>query len=580
MCPCITIVGFVVVCFLIDLVLLGVQAPAPWAKHPRHPTAFILNPMPQLQALPKRIQTLARWSRGPLYWLAGLLLLGGVGVGGPALWRVMASHTTASKQPLTTTVEQRDLSVTLTANGTIKPARTINLSPKSSGYLKQLLVQEGDLVEQGQVIAYMDGSNLQGQLTQAQAQVEQAQANLDKLLNGSRSQEIAQAQAQLAEVQAQLQELEAGNRAEDVAQAQARLSQAQAQARQAEDDLERNQDLFEAGAISQQSLNQQRSTRDNAQAQVSEAQAALTLQQRGARPEDIAQVRSQVQQRQQALDLLRAGSRSEDIEAARAQLKSAQGGLQTIQTQINDTVIKAPFAGVVTKKYADPGSFVTPTTAGSSTEGAASNSILTLAATNQVVAYLDESNIAQIKLGQAVQVTAEAYPDRNFSGTVSQIAAQASTVQNVTSFEVKISLEPAAQALLKAGMGVEANFQVRQINQALVIPSAAVVRQASGTGVYVLGPKQQPHFQPVEIGTTVGELTEVKSGLAANQQVLISFPPGQEPKSDIRSPFSGPGRSSGSQTGNPTSGGQNAPSQNSGNAASPTPPAGGAPPAP
>jgi HlyD family secretion protein len=475
----------------------------------------------------------------------GLLLLGGITIGGFGIYRAIASSHSAQPRLLTATVEQQSLPVTITANGTITAERTINLSPKTSGYLKQLLVREGDRVRQGQIVAYMDDSNLQGQLTQSRAQLAEAEANLTKLLNGSRTQEVAQAEAALAEAQANLQELLAGNRPEDVAQAQARLNQAQAQLGQAEDDFQRNQALFNEGAISQQTLNQARSNRDTAQAQVNEAQAALTLQQRGARTEEVARARAQVQQQQQAVNLLKAGTRPEDIAAARAQVEAARGALQTIQTQINDTVITAPFDGVVTKKYADPGSFVTPTTAGSSVEGSASNSILTLASTNEVLTYVDEAKIAQIQLGQPVKVTADAYPDRTFAGKVNQIAAQASTVQNVTSFEVRVSLEPSAQQLLKAGMSVEAEFQVGNLNQAIWVPSAAIVRQANGTGVYVMDQNQQPVFKPIEIGTTVGDRTQVKSGLTVNEKVLLSFPPGMEPSPQVRGPlgnFSGGNR--------------------------------------
>jgi len=186
-------------------------------------------------------------------------------------------------------------------------------------------------------------------------------------------------------------------------------------------------------------------------------------------------------------------------------VESARGDLQTIQAQLNDTIIKAPFTGFVTKKYSDPGSFVTPTTAGSSVEGSTSNSILTLASTYQVVAYLDEANVARVKVGQPVKITADSYPDRTFSGTVSQVAAQATTTSNVTSFEVKVSLELAAQQLLKVAMNTEVEFQVGQLNNALLVPSAAIVRQQNGTGVYVVGQDKKPVFKPVEIGTTVNE---------------------------------------------------------------------------
>lgn len=462
-------------------------------------------------------------------WLLGLLLAGGMVGGGLGLYRMIVPTQTSSSQIVTTTAQQKSVSITLSANGTIKPERTINLSPKTSGYLKKLLVQEGDRVQQGQIVAYMDGSNLQGQLTQSRAQLAQQEANLNKLLNGNRPEDIAQAQAQLHEAKARLQQLETGNRSDDIAQAQAQLTKAQADLRLAEDDLQRNQRLFSEGAISEQTVVQKRSARDVTQAAVNQAQAALNLQRSGTRPEEIAQAQAQVEQRQQALNLLKTGSRPEEIAAARAQVESARGALQTIQTQLNDTIIRAPFAGSVTRKYADPGSFVTPTTAGSNVEGAASNSILTLVSTYQVVAYLDEANIARVKVGLPVKITADSYPDRTFNGTVNQVAAQATTTANVTSFEVKIALESAAQSLLKVGMNVETEFQVGQLNNAILVPSAAIVRQKNGTGVYVMGQNNQPVFKSIKIGTTIEEQTEVTSGLGKDDQVLISFPPGMEP---------------------------------------------------
>jgi HlyD family secretion protein len=479
------------------------------------------------EAIPKRLQS---------RWLLGLLLAGGIAGGGFGLYRIISASQSANSQMVTTTVQQKTLPITISANGTIKPERTINLSPKTAGYLKKLLVKEGDRVQQGQIVAYMDASNLQGQLIQARAQLAQQAANLNKLVNGNRPEEIAQAQAQLSEAQSKLQQLETGNRPEEITQAQAQLNKAQADLRLAEDDLQRNQSLFRQGAISEQTVVQKRSAREAAQASANQARAAFKLQRIGSRSEEIAQARSQVAQRQQALNLLKAGSRPEDIATARAQVEAARGALQTIQTQLNDTIIKAPFTGVVTKKYSDPGSFVTPTTAGSGIEGAASNSIVTLASTYQVVAYLDEANLAQVRVGQPANITADSYPDRSFKGTVSQVAAQATTTANVTSFEVKVTLEPVAQRLLKVGTNTEVNFQVGQLKNAILVPSAAIVRQKNGTGVYAMNQAKTPVFKPIKIGATVNEQTEVKSGLRKDDRVLISFPPGMEP-AQFQGPF-------------------------------------------
>jgi HlyD family secretion protein len=468
--------------------------------------------------------------------LTGLVLAVGIAGGGLLIYRAVATQDTNS-QLVTTTVQQKSMPITISANGEVEADLSINLSPKTSGYLKQLLVKEGDRVEEGAIIAYMDDSDFQGELTQARAQLAEQEANLNKLLNGNRSEDIAQGQAELDEAKANLQKLEAGNRSEDIAEAQAQLSQAQADLNLAEDELQRNQSLFDEGAISEQTLVQKQATKDAAQAAVGEAQAALELQQNGSRSEDIAEGRALVEQRQQAFNLLKAGSRDEDIEIARAQVESARGALQTIETEVNDTIITAPFAGVVTQKYADTGSFVTPTTAGSSVEGAASNSIVTLVSIYEVVAYVDEANIERVKVDQPVQIVADSYPDRTFNGSVSQIAVQATTTSNVTSFEVEIALDSEAQELLKVGMNVETEFQIGQLDNAILVPSAAVVRNSDGTGVYVVEEDDSFVFKEIEIGTTVDEQTEVKSGLSQSDRVLISFPPGMEPESETRSPL-------------------------------------------
>jgi HlyD family secretion protein len=99
---------------------------------------------------------------------------------------------------------------------------------------------------------------------------------------------------------------------------------------------------------------------------------------------------------------------------------------------------------------------------------------------------------------------------------------------------VQVSLEPAARQLLKVGTNTEVNFQVGQLNNAILVPSAAIVRQQNGTGVYIMSQDKKPVFKAIEIGTTVDEQTEVKSGLRNKDQVLISFPPGMEP--EVRAP--------------------------------------------
>ncbi|MDX2232842.1 MAG: efflux RND transporter periplasmic adaptor subunit [Leptolyngbyaceae cyanobacterium bins.349] len=431
-------------------------------------------------------------------WLLALLILGLLGAGAYVAYHQVsaAQRQETQRRVQTATVEQESLALTIAANGVVQPEQSVNVSPKSSGVLKELRVREGDRVQQGQILANMDSSNLQGALTQARGQVAAAQASLQRAL--------------------------AGNRTQDIAQAEARVRDAQAALRQAEQTFQQNQQLFSTGAISQREFNTSLAERDRAIAQLNLAKQGLSLQQAGARPEDIAQ--------------------------ARAEVIRAEGQLQTVEAQINDTVIRAPFSGIVTRKFADPGSFVTPTTSGSAVSSATSSSILSLAANNQIVAKVAETSIPRIQLGQSVTVEADAFPDQAFTGRVTQIATQSTVEQNVTNFEVKMSVND-PQNQLKAGMNVNVKFNVGQVQNAVVIPTVAIVRQEEGTGVLLAGGEgEKSRFQPIKTGVTVDNKTVVTAGLQPGQKILLSFPPGERPPSRTPSVIPGMG-GSGRQSG-------------------------------
>jgi HlyD family secretion protein len=450
-----------------------------------------------------------------------LILLGPGGLG----TKILNANNRSSANLITQSIERKTIPISISANGTVNAQRSINLSPKTAGVIKTLLVKEGDQVTQGQVIATMDDSGLRGQFTQMQGQLAQQEANLQRLIAGNRPEDIAKAEAQLAEAEANLQQLRSGNRPQEIAQGSARLQQAQATLKQRETDLQRNQELYNAGAISRQTVEQKITDRDVARTQVMEAEQGLALQNAGTRPEQIEQAQARVDQQAQTVAALKAGNRSEDIDAARAQVQAARGALQTIEAQLNETKVTAPFDGIVLKKYADVGSFVSPSVAGGTGGTTSSSSILQLSGDRlQVVVNLSEAQIAKVKLGQSVTIKADAVPGESFTGKVEQIAPQATLTQNVTSFEVRIAIAPPGQSTLKVGMNVETEFAVGQLENVLVLPNASVVRQAEGTGVYILGTDRKPVFQPIETGITAGNQTEVKSGLQGNEQVLLSPP--------------------------------------------------------
>jgi HlyD family secretion protein len=403
-------------------------------------------------------------------WIQGLLLLSLTG-GTLLIIHQSIRNPSVVEQTETVQVERQTVAVTVSANGSVKPERSINISPKTSGLLKRLLVTEGDSVKAGQLLAEMDDSNLKGQMSQATGNLAVATANLQKLL--------------------------AGNRPEEVAEAQAKLDEANASLKEAALTLQQDKNLYASGALSRRDLASSEAKRATAAAQVAQAQQNLTMQQTGARTEEIA--------------------------AARAEVAAAEGSVEQIQSQLDDMVIHAPFSGTVVRKYADPGAFVAPTTAASAENSATSSSILALATKNRIVANVPEASIGRLRLGQTALIKADAFPGKTFQGAVTEIAPQSTVEQNVTSFEVKVSLAD-PEELLRSGMNVSVDFQIGQLANAVMVPTVAIVRQENRTGVYVQSANQEPVFQPIETGLTMGNRTEARSGLQGKERVLIGLP--------------------------------------------------------
>ncbi|APB33579.1 RND family efflux transporter MFP subunit [Gloeomargarita lithophora Alchichica-D10] len=378
---------------------------------------------------------------------------------------------------LTVPVTARDLTVRIPASGKVEPDQRVNLSPKVSGQLVALYVEQGDRVSRGQVIARMDDAELQARKQQTLANLTQAEARLLELKRGNRPEEIAQVRAQ-------------------VAAARSRYELAR-QRRQ------RNQELLTQGAIAQDTLD-----------------AAIT---------EEATAEATLKEAQRRLDLFEAGTRVEAIAQAQAQVAAAQAQLSTINVQISDTVIRAPFAGVITQKYASVGAFVTPSSFTSATSSATSSSIVALASELEVIARVAETDISQIRQGQMVAIQADAYPGENFQGRVNLIAPEAVVEQNVTFFEVRVQLLT-GQNRLRSGMNVDVVFIGEKLPQTLTIPTASVVTERGKTGVLVPDAQGKPQFQSVVLGVTLNEYTQVLQGLQSGERVFVDLPKGTVPE--------------------------------------------------
>jgi len=410
--------------------------------------------------------------------LIGGIVAGLIASGSLIVWR--SRHSPLDVDRYTVPVmDSRDLVARVAATGKVVPVQTVNISPKRSGLLTDLYVEQGDAVRAGQVIARMDNRDERAQLAQAQANLADAIARRDRTV--------------------------AGNRAEEIAQAQAQVRAAASRAKLAQERLNRNEALAVEGVIPRDTLDELIANRDNAIATLNEAQKRLQLLQRG--------------------------SRSEDIRQAEAAVTAAQAQVQAARVALEDTVIRAPFDGIITQKYAVPGAFVTPTTSASTTTSATSTSIVAIAKGLEILAEVPEVDIGQVQLGQPVEIRADAYPGRTFQGRVRLIAPEAVVEQNVTFFQVRVSLL-SGLAELRSGMNVDLDFLGQKVANALLVPTVAIAVEKGKTGVYVVGADNKPEFRPVTIGSSWQDQTQIITGVTAGERVFTDFPDQLRPKQE------------------------------------------------
>jgi HlyD family secretion protein len=470
------------------------------------------------------IPFIGRKVKYPLRWLMGLIAAGALVVGTTTTFSLVnPGKNEEDITQLTVPVTTQNVTLRITASGKVVPVQSVNISPKNPGVLAQLYVEQGDRVQAGQIIARMDVGDIQAQLLQYQANLAQVQAQLAQARAGSRPQEIAQARARLSQAEAQLAAARAGNRDQEIGQAQAQVNSAQAQVSLTQARVNRYRELTNQGATSQDQLEQYITEDQRAKASLAEAEKRLSLLRTGSRSEEIDQREAAVTEARAALVLLQNGSRPEEIAQRQAALKAAQAQVKAAQIRLEDTIIRAPFGGIVTQKYANIGAFVTPTTSASSSASATSSSIVAVAKGLEVLAQVPEADIGRIKQGQEVEIVADAYPDQVFKGRVRLIAPEAVVEQGVTSFQVRVSLETGADKL-RSGLNVDLTFLGDRVSDALMLPTVAIVTEKGKTGVLVPDAKNKPQFREVTVGAQVKDQTQVLSGVKVGDRIFVNPP--------------------------------------------------------
>lgn len=414
------------------------------------------------------------------------------------------------------TIETETLQESSVFVGSLEAPRSVVLSPEIDGRVSQILVKEGDRIQEGQVVVRLESDNVQAQLLQAKASLEQSRARLAELKAGTRSEEIAQARARVAQAQARLTDAQAGARPEEIAQAEAQIESAKSDLELAQSRAKRYEQLRKEGAVSQDVLEGYLREQRSAEARLREAQKRLEQLQKS-RSSDITELEAALEQQRQNLRQLENGARPEEIAQARSQVTQAAAQVKAAEVQVRYTNVLAPFTGIVGNIPVRVGSFVSK---GDQLTTLTRNSALELNISIPI------NQATQLRTGLPVQML-DAQGNPSATGKISFIEPNANTNSQTV----------LAKATFSNGTGQLLNRQLVQAKviwnerPGVLIPVTAVSRLGGETFVFVAQApeKPQPGAPPlvavqksVKLGAIEGNNYQILEGLKAGDKVVVS----------------------------------------------------------
>jgi HlyD family secretion protein len=339
----------------------------------------------------------------------------------------------------------------------------VHLGSKVGGRVKDVKVQEGDLVEPGRLLVVIDLPELKAQLQQAQARLKAAQEDLSKALSGARPEEKDAAKASTEAARARYARMMAGPRPQEIEQAQSDFDGAKAELKRAQKEMERIADLSRRGSpgtVTKTEIDTAQALNERARDAVAAAKARLTMLQLGNRDEDKEEALAQMHQAEANERLLLAGTRSEERAMAAARVEEAQAKVEELEASLKEAEVSAPERALVQVLAVRKGDLVSPN----------QPLVRVLRADDQWVRiYVPETELGKVYVGQPAEVTVDSFPNRAFPGRVIQVSAESEfTPRNVQSpderrhqvFGVKVRVED-PDGVFKAGMAADVTLTLR-----------------------------------------------------------------------------------------------------------------------
>ncbi len=446
------------------------------------------------------MRTRRRW-----WWIAGIVLLA-VALGGLWFWRQSTARSAGAVER-TAVVERGTLQVVVNASGRIEPARQVALTFGTPGLVTEVLVDIGDEVRAGQVLARLDTTDLELSVRQAEASLRSAEARLAQLKAPPRPETVKAAEAAYRNALAQYLRLKNTPSPEDIAVAEANLKKAEVMLNRARAAYEPVSWRPDIGALPQ-SLNLENATLDY---EIAKANYDRTV--KGPSPEELAAAWASVESAKAQLERTMSGPTEEELVAAEAAVEQARAALEAARRNLEKAVLKAPFDGVVAEVNVTAGEMA-PT-------GRPAVLLVDLSAF-QITVNVDEMDVARLRTGLPAEVTLDALPEITLTGHVERIGPAATLVEGAVAYPVVILLDP-TDAPLRVGMSANVTVQVEELRDQLLIPNW-IVRVDQTTGQpYVYRRTANGGLERVDVrlGIRYEGYSQVLSGLSEGDVLVL-----------------------------------------------------------
>jgi len=408
-----------------------------------------------------------RFKLGFFLAIVVVLIIGGLWAG-----RGVFNSNSEIKPDDLATVQRGDLALSVVATGSIIPISTVELKSKASGLIKNLMVEEGDMVREGQTLIELDKELLQAQLREAEANRTAAEARLQE----------AESEVSSAVTMKKKLELDLRN-------------------------LEGNQEFIRKQLKRQESMYAEKLIpRYDFEKTERELQDAL-LKAEALRSELIMQ------------DARIDGARKA-VARVSAEVVQTEANLDRQRENLRYATITSPITGKVLKREVEVGDAVSSILQ----LGSQATLLLTLGDMTEVFVEgrVDEADIGKVFVGQACRVKVDSYRDKSFPGRVTRISPMGEKIDNVIGFNVRVSITDPDQ-ILRAEMSANAEIIIQEKKGVLTIPENAIIYDKERKTFAQLYDPASPDLKkrvPIKIGISNGTTTEIVGGLKQGDQVL------------------------------------------------------------